>query len=107
MQTASYLAANERVAFDVAANELARRSLVGLPGFQGGHSMRTRTSWSARAATLFVVTFVAAAIASAQTTTGTISGHVGDSQGLALPGVTVTVSSPRLQGGRTVVTSAN
>src|SRR6476661_948700 len=43
----------------------------------------------------------------AQTTTGTISGHVVDSQGLALPGVTVTVSSPNLQGLRTVVTSQN
>src|SRR4051812_14925412 len=48
-----------------------------------------------------------AAGASAQTTTGTISGRVVDSQGLALPGVTVSASSPNLQGVRTVVTSEN
>src|SRR5262245_51635851 len=41
----------------------------------------------------------------AQSTTGTISGHVSDSQGLALPGVTVTVASPNLQGLRSTVTS--
>jgi len=44
-------------------------------------------------------------VADAQSTTGTISGHVSDSQGLALPGVTVTVASPNLQGVRTTVTS--
>ncbi len=44
-------------------------------------------------------------IAGAQSTTGTISGHVSDSQGLALPGVTVNVASPNLQGIRSTVTS--
>lgn len=39
--------------------------------------------------------------------TGTISGNVTDPDGLALPGVTVTVSSPVLQGVRTVITSEN
>jgi len=39
--------------------------------------------------------------------TGTISGHVTDPDNLALPGVTVTVASPVLQGVRTTVTSAN
>jgi hypothetical protein len=48
-----------------------------------------------------------ASSASAQTTTGTISGHVADSQGLALPGVTVNASSPNLQSVRTAVTSTN
>jgi len=48
-----------------------------------------------------------AASATAQTTTGTISGRVADSQGLALPGATVTATSPNLQGTRTVTTSAN
>src|SRR5262245_32798256 len=48
-----------------------------------------------------------ASLASAQSTNGTISGRVTDSQNLALPGVTVTVSSPSLQGVRTVVTSEN
>ena len=39
--------------------------------------------------------------------TGGLQGRVLDPDGLALPGVTVTVSSPGLQGTRTVVTSAN
>jgi outer membrane receptor for ferrienterochelin and colicin len=39
--------------------------------------------------------------------TGTIRGTVADPEGLALPGVTVTVASPALQGTRSVVTSAN
>lgn len=39
--------------------------------------------------------------------TGTISGHVTDPDDLALPGVTVTVGSPVLQGVRTAVTSEN
>ena len=44
---------------------------------------------------------------SAQTTTGTISGRIVDSQGLALPGVTVTVTGPNLQGTLTVVSTEN
>ena len=55
----------------------------------------------------FFITAAVPAVASAQTTTGTISGHVVDSQGLALPGVTVSAASPNLQGVRTVVTSTN
>ena len=49
---------------------------------------------------------LSAGVASAQSTTGTISGHVSDAQGLALPGVTVSVTSPNLQGIRNTVTSA-
>src|SRR5262245_22909414 len=45
-------------------------------------------------------------LASAQSTTGTISGHVTDRHGLALPGVAVTVTSPSLQGVRTTATSS-
>jgi outer membrane receptor protein involved in Fe transport len=57
---------------------------------------------------LFAVALLAfAGAATAQTTNGTISGHVSDAQGLALPGVTVNASSPNLQGVRTVVTSEN
>jgi hypothetical protein len=48
---------------------------------------------------------LSAGIVGAQSTTGTISGHVSDSQGLALPGVTVSVASPNLQGIRSTVTS--
>src|SRR5829696_7835666 len=38
--------------------------------------------------------------------TGTIRGTVQDQQGLAMPGVTVTATSPALQGPRTAVTEA-
>src|SRR5215467_14021662 len=54
---------------------------------------------------LVLAMVLSATVASAQSTTGTISGHVSDSQGLALPGVTVTVASPNLQGVRSTVTS--
>src|SRR5262245_66535687 len=64
--------------------------------------MRPVRAWLAIAALVF-----AAAAADAQTTSGTISGHVADSQGLALPGVTVTATSANLQGVRNTVTSAN
>ncbi len=39
--------------------------------------------------------------------TGTISGHVADQAGLAVPGATVTAASPALQGVRTATTSEN
>ena len=39
--------------------------------------------------------------------TGTISGAAVDSQGLSLPGVTVTVRSPSLQGTRAAITDIN
>jgi len=39
--------------------------------------------------------------------TGTISGHVADEAGLAVPGATVTAASPALQGVRTATTSEN
>ena len=48
-----------------------------------------------------------AASATAQTTTGTISGRVLDVQEAALPGATVTATSPNLQGSREAVTSGN
>ena len=54
-----------------------------------------------------LVVILTAGAATAQTTTGTISGRVVDSQGLPLPGVTVSASSPNLQGVSSAVTSAN
>lgn len=54
---------------------------------------------------LLVVLLFATDGAEAQSTTGTIRGHVEDAQGLALPGVTVSITSPNLQGVRTTVTS--
>ena len=43
----------------------------------------------------------------AQTPTGTISGRVTDSGSAAVPGATVTIDSPQMQGTRSTVTSAN
>jgi hypothetical protein len=65
-----------------------------------------------RSALLSVLTLVAAlcvgaASAAAQTASGTISGRVIDAGGLTVPGVTVTISSPNLQGVRTATTSQN
>src|ERR1017187_2856253 len=39
--------------------------------------------------------------------TGTLAGRATDEQGVGLPGVTVTITSPALQGSRTAVTNAN
>jgi len=50
---------------------------------------------------------LSAVLASAQVPTGTISGRVTDSSGGVLPGVTVSASSPNLQGSREVVTSGS
>src|SRR5688572_4420715 len=46
-----------------------------------------------------------AAIARAQATTGSIAGRAQSADGLPLPGVTATITSPMLQGVRTIVTS--
>ena len=57
---------------------------------------------------LVAACLIASAVtAGAQSTTGTISGKITDPQGLALPGVTVTATSPNLQGARETVTSEN
>jgi outer membrane receptor for ferrienterochelin and colicin len=56
---------------------------------------------------LAVALLLNASLASAQSTTGTISGRVVDAQQLPVPGVTVNAESPNLQGIRTAVTSEN
>lgn len=54
---------------------------------------------------LLATTFLAAgSLAYGQATTGSISGHVRSSDGQPLPGVTVVVTSPMLQGARVAVT---
>jgi len=63
--------------------------------------------WCDRIFALGVMTLLAAASGVAQTATGTIFGHVDDSQGLAVPGVTITGTSPSLQRVRTTVTASN
>ena len=45
--------------------------------------------------------------AQTSSTTGAITGTVSDTSGAVLPGVTVTVTSPQLQGSRTATTDAN
>jgi hypothetical protein len=57
---------------------------------------------------LFVVTaMLTAGIVSGQTTTGTITGRVIDSQDLSIPGVTISIEGPSLQGITTVVSTEN
>ena len=56
---------------------------------------------------LVVAVLAMASVASAQSTTGTISGRVVDTQEATVPGVTVSVESANLQGIRTAVTSEN
>jgi hypothetical protein len=57
-----------------------------------------------------ILAFIPAAVgggAAQGNPTGTISGHVADQAGLAVPGATVTAASPALQGVRTATTSEN
>ena len=58
-------------------------------------------------AALGLILLTALPLAAQTNPTGTISGKVVDQQGLAVPGVTVTVQSPALQGTRTTTSSAN
>ena len=58
-------------------------------------------------ASLALVLLIAAVAAAQTTPTGTLTGKVVDPDGLVLPGVTVTATSPSLQGTRTATTSAN
>src|SRR5438128_7821334 len=60
-----------------------------------------------KAGLIAMAAMIVAGTAAAQTTTGTITGRVNDTQGLSVPGVTVNVQSPNLQGIVTVVTSDN
>jgi Carboxypeptidase regulatory-like domain len=67
-----------------------------------------RAKWLRASLAACLVTLVAASAAAAQgNPTGTISGRVVDPSDLPVPGATVTVTSPALQGARTAVTSAN
>jgi outer membrane receptor protein involved in Fe transport len=70
-------------------------------------SRTTRWFRTSVQAIAFAALLIAPGLVSAQTPTGTISGRVVDSSDLAVPGVTVTATSPNLQGARTTVTSAN
>jgi outer membrane receptor for ferrienterochelin and colicin len=54
-----------------------------------------------------IVSLLASGGAYAQSTTGTIWGQVNDIQGMPVPGVTITATSPNLQGTRETLTSPN
>ena len=73
--------------------------------------MRFIRVWATRALATSLGVLAAMAIAAgpaaAQTTSGTITGRVVDNQNLAVPGVTVTVEGPNLQGALSAVTSEN
>jgi outer membrane receptor protein involved in Fe transport len=56
---------------------------------------------------LAAAVFAIATPVAAQNPTGTITGRITDGSGLAVPGATITVESPNLQGVRTTITSSN
>ena len=56
---------------------------------------------------LLVVALAVTGVAQAQETTGTLTGHVTDQQGAAIPGVTVTVTNNETQRTMEVVTEFN
>ena len=67
-----------------------------------------RTGWRALVGLAIVAVLCQSSPASAQTTTtGRIVGTVVDPQGAAVPGVTVTATSPQLQGSRVSVTDSS
>ncbi|HEX2164472.1 MAG TPA: TonB-dependent receptor [Thermoanaerobaculia bacterium] len=63
--------------------------------------------WRAAFVAAFAVGLFAAPLAQAQNPSGEIGGTVTDGDGAALPGVTVTATSPNLQGSRVAVTGQN
>jgi hypothetical protein len=64
-------------------------------------------AFTVRAAAALLLLALGFVHSAAQTPTGAISGRVTDSGNLAVPGATVTIESPNLQGTRSTVTSAN
>jgi outer membrane receptor for ferrienterochelin and colicin len=69
--------------------------------------MRESAALAACVLALVAFTALTPPPAAAQTPTGSISGRIVDSGGLRVPGVTVTLTSPSLQGVRTAVSSEN
>ena len=63
--------------------------------------------WRKTLLAVLAAVFATATTLVAQTTTGTITGRVLDDQGLSVPGATITVTSPVLQGVQTAISSEN
>lgn len=69
--------------------------------------MRRSSNWGILLLLVAAVALIATPAALAQNPTGTLTGTVTGPDGAALPGVTVTATSPNLQGARVVVTGPN
>src|SRR6202035_5368720 len=72
----------------------------------GGHRMKNLSRLTFVALALALLLIPNFGMAQTSRTTGALIGIVTDGQGNPLPGVTVTVTSPQLQGARTAVTDA-
>ncbi len=68
---------------------------------------RAHPPWAAGLAAVVLAVAFAATVAAQGVQTGVLTGTVSDTTGGVLPGVTVSVSSPALQGTRTTVTDEN
>ena len=69
--------------------------------------MRRASNWGILLLAFVAATVLVAPAALAQNPTGTLTGTVTGPDGAALPGVTVTATSPRLQGARVTTTGGN
>ena len=67
---------------------------------------RGRIAWAAFVAFAAVLSFTLSPVYAQGTQTGSLSGTVASNDGASLPGVTVTISSPALQGERSTVSDA-
>ncbi|MEM7479813.1 MAG: TonB-dependent receptor [Acidobacteriota bacterium] len=69
--------------------------------------MRTTGNWTVRLIFVSVLVLLTAMPVLAQNPTGTLSGRITDQDGAGLPGVTITATSPNLQGTRVTTTGVN
>lgn len=69
--------------------------------------MLRRTAWNPRIWAFALIVLLLPAGATAQVANGELTGRVQDESGAPLPGVTLTATSPNLQGSRVVVSDSN